>query len=122
MVTINVWEHFRDEQALELGSQRVLANYRNGRKVVRALKRESKTPPEYFVGAVLSTPKLVEVNFNRMLLRDSVSYSVLYCHRIYGSAVSAEAGQWMADNGGYVEAALLDWSGLPTLSELKSLA
>lgn len=121
MFTISVFEKLGDERALELGSKSVLASYAKAGKVVRALRQNLRTPPEYFVGAVVSTPKFVEVNFNRMLLRDSVTYSLLYCHRVYGSAVSPEVGQWMAANGAYVETALLDWTGLPGLSELKSL-
>jgi hypothetical protein len=123
MVTVNVHEAVgNDDQLKELATS-VLGNYRRVGKILRAASgaRSEKEPPEYFVAALFGNSEFIEAAFARIVMINRTGFVLVQSRRSYGADAAVQVGEWVQKNGSSVEKTLLDWSGVPSLANLKKL-
>ena len=123
MVTINVHEGVGNGDQLAELANSVLANYRNHGNIMRtdSKARTPGRPAEHMIGAVLGNVDFLEAAFARFLLLDGKGIVVVYSHRIYGRDVGRAMNDWLRVNGTMTEQALMEWSGMPSVTTLKRL-
>ncbi len=123
MVTVNVYESARTgEQLAEIANQ-VLGNYQQTGKIVRtdSKPRTDKSEAEHLTVAVLGTPEFLEAVFARFLVHEGRRVSVVHSKRVYGAKAGNEMSAWLEKNGPDTERALMAWTGIPRLAELRAL-
>jgi hypothetical protein len=123
MVTIIVNERVTNGEQLAQLANGVVDNYGKAGQVVRtdSKPRTSNAEAEHFIAAVLQAPGLAEAVFARVVMVEGRGVIVVYSHRDYGPhAVTSTAG-WMDRNGEKTERALMSWTGIPKLAQLRAL-
>src|SRR5262249_1880737 len=122
-LTLNLYPKATTGEALAGVANSVLSNYQGtGGKVVRtnSVPATPQTPAEHFIAAVLSNPKFLEFAAARFVLIGKDAASVVYSHRVYGSATGPGMSAWMGTNGPDVEKSLMAFDVGHMMSAVKT--
>lgn len=123
MLTVLVNDGVRDADQLAAFANGTLDLYRQRGKVLRTDSRPAtpQRPAEHLIVVVLGAPEFLEAVFARFMLVEGRGVVTLRGRREYGRAVGPQMSQWLAAHGATVEAALMEWNGLPPLASLRAL-
>ena len=123
MVTIVVHEKVKNGEDLAKLANAVLGNYERVGKVVRtdSRPRTSTAEAEHLVVVIFGRPEFVEAAFARVKLVAGVGTVTVFSRREYGDSAKKTIGDFLIQNGTPVEATLMAWEKMPTLTALKQL-
>lgn len=124
MLTLNLYPKATTGEDLATVANGVLGRYQgiNG-KVVRtnSVPATPKTPAEHFIAAVLPSPKFLEFAAARFVLIGKDAGSVVYSHRVYGSAAGQPMSAWMGSHGPDVEKSLMAFDVRGMMTAVKTV-
>ena len=76
---------------------------------------------EHFFAAKLQGKGFTQASFARLGLAEGKGMVVVYSHRSYGEHSDETSTAWMDRNGEATESALMSWTGMPKLAQLRTL-
>lgn len=123
MLTIMVRDDVRNAETLASLANNVLAGYQNSGQVIRTDSRpmSPQRPAEHLIVGALATRDLVEVVFNRLLLKNGTGIVLVYSHRAYGANAAQRIEDWLKSHGDATERALMDLESIPAPATLARL-
>jgi hypothetical protein len=123
MVTIIVNERVTNGEQLAQLANGVVDNYTRAGEIIRtdSRPRTAKAEAEHFIAAMLHGPGVTEAVFARVLMAEGRGMIVVYSRRAYGQHSQTSIGPWMDRNGPATERALMAWTGMPKLAQLRAL-
>lgn len=123
MLTINVFAHITDENALAAAANNILIHYQEHGTLINtnSIPRTETTPAEHLVVAVLGTAAFLEMAMARIRLDGDIGTAIVLSHRIYGSNTGNEMSAWLQQNGPTLEQTLMNWQEIPKAAVLNSL-
>ncbi len=123
MLTLNLYPKATTGEGLAGVANGVLGNYKGASgKIVRtnSVPATPTTPAEHFIAAVLPDPKFLEFAAARFVLIGKDAGSVVYSHRVYGSAAGNPMSAWMGSNGPDIEKDLMAFDVSRMMSSVKT--
>jgi len=123
MVTVLVNERVSTGDQLAELANGVVGNYSKAGEILRtdSKPRSDHAEAEHFIAAMLNAPGFTEAVFARVMLVEGRGVVVVYSHRAYGAQSAQTIATFMDHNGDPTERALMQWSGLPKLAQLRAL-
>ncbi len=124
MITVNFYPHVKDAEELANTANIILGKYQKyGAEILgtNSFPETSDHPAEHLIVAIFAKPSYFEFVQARILIVNGVGASIVYSHRIYGSDIADEMGEWIQDNGPVSEEKLMSLNDIPTSLELESL-
>jgi hypothetical protein len=123
MVTIIVNERVSNGEQLAQLANGVVDNYTRAGEIIRtdSRPRTATAEAEHFIAAMLHGPGVTEAVFARVLMAEGRGMIVVYSHRAYGQHSQTAIGPWMDRNGPATERALMSWTGMPKVAQLRAL-
>jgi hypothetical protein len=124
MITVNCYPFVKDAEELANVANIILGKYQKyGAKILRtnSLPRTSDRPAEHLIVALFGEPHYFEFVQARFIIVGGAGASIIYSHRIYGSAIASAMEEWIQENGPGLEEKLMSINNIPTARELESL-
>ena len=82
----------------------------------------SSQETEHFFAAKMQGSNFTQAAFARLALVEGKGMVIVYSHRSYGEHSAEASTEWMDRNGEATEAALMSWTGMPKLAQLRALS
>lgn len=122
-VTIVVRENVTTSDELSSIANNLLATVGDLGEVVRA---ESAANPrtqetDHFFAARMQASNYTQASFARVALIEGKGMLIVYSHRSYGEHSAESSTGWMDRNGEATERALMAWTGMPKIAQLRAL-
>jgi hypothetical protein len=123
MVTIIVNERVTNGDQLAQLANGVVDNYTRAGNIIRtdSKPRTATAEAEHFIAAILHATNVTEAVFARVVMVEGRGMIVVYSHRAYGQHSETSVGPWMDRNGAATERALMAWTGIPKVAQLRAL-
>jgi hypothetical protein len=123
MVTVLVNEKVSTGDQLATLANGVVGNYSKAGEILRtdSRPRSDHAEAEHFIAAMLRAPGFTEAVFARVMLVEGRGVVVVYSHRAYGEHSAQTIATFMDHNGDPTERALMGWTGMPKLAQLRAL-
>lgn len=116
MVTVNDYGQASTGEGLAQAANSVLQAYKEHKAVVvrtASVPRTAGKEAEHLIVVLFPTSKFIEAAFARFVIVDGIGHSVVYSHRIYGTAPGSAMSKWLLDQGEKVEKSLMSMASLP---------
>lgn len=123
-VTIIVRENVTTGEQLSGIASNLFATVSDLGEVVRtdSVPNPATQETEHFFAARLQGKGFTQASFARLALVEGKGMVIVYSHRSYGEYSAETSTGWMDRNGEATEAALMSWTGMPKLAQLRALA
>ena len=122
-MTVVVRENVTSSDQLGTIANNLVATVSDVGEIVRTESRPNPVTgeTEHFIAAKLEGPGFTQAAFGRVALVEGKGMAIVYTHRTYGEHSSESSTGWMDRNGESTERALMAWTGMPKLAQLKAL-